>query len=271
MAQRKTPSSAAKKPGARPASGGPNARPTGRPVPKGTPPGARPPRKPGKSIVNQKQTPWGLIVTAVVLVLFAGGIVAFAVTRSSGGGSTSTAGSFCTAAGNTCYTQPEIAAAKQIKGIIYHQEPDHTHVSGTVKYDTNPPTGGDHSPYWANCTGTIYDHQLANENAVHMMEHGAVWITYNPKTATKADIATLTNLVNGVDRTALTPYAGLKTPISLQAWNYQLFVNKATDPRIQQFLDVLRYAKGNTPESAASCSDPSFQANQSTPGHPFEG
>jgi hypothetical protein len=271
MAQRKTPSTAGKKPGARPASGGPNARATGRPAPKATP-GARPPRKPGKSIVNQKQTPWGLIITAVVLVLFAAGIVTFAVTRNSGNDSTSAgSNSFCTAAGNACYTQPEIPAAKKIKGIRYHQEPDHSHVTGTVKYDTSPPTGGNHNQFWANCTGTVYDHQIANENAVHMMEHGAVWITYNPKTATKADIATLTKLVDGVDRTALSPYAGLKTPISLQAWNYQLFVNKATDPRVTKFLDVLRYAKGNTPEAAASCDDPSFVAGQSTPGHPFGG
>ncbi len=42
------------------------------------PPGpGRPPakRKPGKSIVNQRQTPWGLIATATVIVLFAAAIV----------------------------------------------------------------------------------------------------------------------------------------------------------------------------------------------------
>jgi hypothetical protein len=35
----------------------------------------------GKSIVNQKQTPWGLIVTTALVVLFGAGIVAFAGTR----------------------------------------------------------------------------------------------------------------------------------------------------------------------------------------------
>jgi hypothetical protein len=225
-------------------------------------PGKRPPaRKPGKSIVNQKQTPWGLIITVVVLVLFAGGIVAFAVTRSSGSDS----------GVNARYVMPEISAAKKIPGVLYKKEPDHTHVAGTVDYNTSPPTGGDHSQYWANCTGTVYTHQIANENAVHMLEHGAVWITYNPKTATKAEIATLTSLVDGVDRTALSPYAGLKTPISLQAWDYQLFVQKASDPRITEFLDALRLNPKTTPELGVSCSDPSFVASKSTPGHPFEG
>ena len=104
-----------------------------------------------------------------------------------------------------------------------------------------------------------------------MLEHGAVWITYNPKTATAADIAALKNKVEGVDRTAMSPYAGLKTPISLQAWNYQLFVNSASDPRIDEFIDALRYNEKTTPEASASCSDPAFKASQSTPGHPFEG
>ncbi len=67
-----------------------------------------------------------------------------------------------------------------------------------------------------------------------MLEHGAVWITYNPKTATAADITKLKSLVNGVDRMALSPYAGLKTPISLQSWDYQLFVNRRRDPRVSE-------------------------------------
>jgi hypothetical protein len=167
--------------------------------------------------------------------------------------------------------RPEIDAAKKISGVIYKKEPNHNHVNGVVHYNASPPIGGNHSPFWANCTGTVYTHQIANENAVHMLEHGAVWITYNPKTATPADIATLKSKVDGVDHLALSPYAGLKTPISLQAWDYQLFVNKASDPRVNQFIDALKYNLGTTPEPTASCSDPDFDAAKSTLGHPFEG
>jgi hypothetical protein len=42
--------------------------------------------------------------------------------------------------------------------------------------------------------------------------------------------------VSGIDRMALSPYPNLKTPISLQSWGYQLFVNNANDPRIAQFI-----------------------------------
>lgn len=251
MAQRKTPNNAAKKPGSRPATG------------------SRPPvRKPGKSIVNQKQTPWGLIITTVVLVLFAGAIVLYAVTRSSD--TNGNASDSKVSAADKPWVRPEIAAAKKINGLTYKKEIKHSHVKGTVKYDTSPPIGGDHSGVWADCQGKVYDHQIANENAVHMLEHGAVWITYNPKTATAPDVKKLQSLVDGVDRMALSPYAGLKTPISLQSWNYQLFVSQATDPRISAFIEALRYNPDTTPEQAG-CASPNFDASKSTPGHPLEG
>lgn len=222
-------------------------------------PAGRPPtRKPGRSIVNQRQTPWALIATVVVLVLFAGGIVAYAVTRNSSSSSTNP------------YTRPEVAAAKAIPGVIWHVEPNHTHVAGTVKYDMSPPIGGNHSAIWALCNGVTYAHPIANENAVHMLEHGAVWITYNPKTATPSDVNLLkTKYVAGVDRMAMSPYPGLKTPISLQAWNYQLFVKSAGDPRIAKFIQATHYTPNVTPEWGASCTNPYFKASQSYPGHPL--
>ena len=108
--------------------------------------------------------------------------------------------------------------------------------------------GGPHAPIWADCTGTVYPNQIASENAVHDLEHGAVWITYKPGLpADQLDV--LTKLVAGNQYMLLTPYAGLKTNVSLQAWGYQLFVDSATDPRVKQFVDVL---KQNPTEHAGS-------------------
>lgn len=162
----------------------------------------------------------------------------------------------------------ELCAAIAIPGVRYHTELSHFHVAGTVRYDTSPPVGGDHSPLWANCTGTVYTHPIANENAVHMLEHGAVWITYNPRSASASDIANLTDRVDGVDYTALSPYPDLRKPISLQAWGYQLFVDRASDPRVSRFLAVLRHNPRATPERNVSCVDPYFHVAQSYPGHP---
>jgi hypothetical protein len=212
----------------------------------------------GKSIVNQRQTPWSLIITTIVLVLFAGGIVWYAVANHKSSD-----------AASSPYTRPELAAAQAIPGVTYKKEPNHTHVEGNITYDATPPVGGDHSQYWADCSGTVYKNAIANENAVHMLEHGAIWITYNAKTLPAAQLATLTKLVDGVDRMALSPYPDLKTPISLQAWGYQLFVESANDPRIPEFVSALKYNPATTPEYGATCSQPTFKTHPSTFGHPI--
>ncbi|MGI8680316.1 MAG: DUF3105 domain-containing protein [Jatrophihabitans sp.] len=157
-----------------------------------------------------------------------------------------------------------------IAGIIHKDEPNRTHVVGVVKYDTTPPIGGNHSYYWADCTGTVYPQPIANENAVHMLEHGAVWITYRLGLPA-GQVAALARLVNGNDYTALSPYPGLKTAVSLQAWGYQLFVGSVTDPRIEQFVRVLKQNPRTTPELGASCSQPTFKLSPSAFGHPKNG
>ena len=273
MAQRKTPSSSGRSSGSAGTRGPAGSRAPGAKATATKPaaaasggrPAARPPQKnkPGKSIVNQRQTPWGLIITTIVIIAFAGGIIGFAVSNSGG----SSKGG---ADASNPYTQPEVAAAKAIPGVQWKVEPDHYHVFTKVNYDTTPPTGGNHSQIWADCSGTVYPNAIANENAVHMLEHGAVWISYKPGLA-QTEIDQLSALVNGVDRMAMSPYPGLKSNISLQAWGYQLFVDNASDPRIQQFVAALRSNTKVTPEQASgvTCSDPQFKAKPSTFGNPI--
>ncbi|WP_375479654.1 DUF3105 domain-containing protein [uncultured Jatrophihabitans sp.] len=234
--------------------------------------GRQPPRKPGKSIVNQKQTPWGLVAATVAVVLFAAAIVVVVIATHKSGGdgsaTTATKGGQSVDA-NDPYRQPELPAAKAIKGVTYRVEGNHTHVDGHIKYDSSPPVGGNHSQYWADCTGTVYPKAIANENAVHMLEHGAVWVTYNAKTLSAAGVAKLKTYVSGQDRMAMSPYPNLKTPISLQSWGYQLFVDSASDPRIPQFISTLRYNSKTTPEPSATCSQPTFKTHPSTYGNPL--
>jgi hypothetical protein len=207
--------------------------------------------------VVKRRTPWGLIITCVLVVVFAVAVIGYAVSRPKK-----------VSAANAPYVRSEIAAAKAIPGVIYKKEPDHTHVTSPVKYNTSPPIGGNHSQVWADCSGTVYPKQIANENAVHPLEHGAVWITYRPGLDAKS-IATLSKLVTGQNYTLMSPYAGLKTPISLQAWDYQLFVNSATDKRIVEFIKALRNNPATTPEYPGNCAQASFKKNPSTPAHPI--
>ena len=252
MAQRKPtrpatkPPTRASKPNAERRSGGANPSPSGR----------KPPGKPGRSIVNQKRTPWGLILTVGLVVLFAAGVIGYALTRHS-------------SKANTSPFLNELATAKQISGVTFAPEPERNHVSTTVRYDASPPVGGNHAPVWADCTGTVYPNPIADENAMHSFEHGAVWITYQPGLQ-QSQITRLAGLVTGQNSTFMSPYPGQKSRISIQSWGYQVSVDSATDPRVAQFVGTLRNNPKTTPEPGASCANPAFKSNPSAPGRPAE-
>ena len=126
-----------------------------------------------------------------------------------------------------------------------------THVTGTVKYPMNPAVGGNHNQAWMTCDGKVYSKPIADENAVHSLEHGAVWVTYNDK-ATDADVKTLGDKVSKTPYTLMSPDKTQSGTIMLSAWGHQLSVNKASDPRVEQFLT--KYVQGSqTPEPGAAC------------------
>ena len=136
------------------------------------------------------------------------------------------------------------------------------HVSSTqrVNYNRFPPVGGPHDAEWADCNGDIYPDAVRNENMVHPLEHGAVWITYNPKTIAAGDLDKLKALVTGKTYIMMSPYPDLDQPISLQGWAHQLKVTSASDVRIRQFITALQQNQFIAPEPAGSCDQPNFLA-----------
>ncbi|WP_030291588.1 DUF3105 domain-containing protein [Streptomyces katrae] len=125
------------------------------------------------------------------------------------------------------------------------------HVDTPVKYPVNPPVGGDHSPRWMNCNGDVYKNPVPEVNAVHSLEHGAVWVTYNEKAA-KGDVDRLAGTVAKTPYTLMSPVKEQAGTIMLSAWGKQLTVDKADDPRVAQFFT--KYVQGpQTPEPGAAC------------------
>lgn len=160
----------------------------------------------------------GIVAFAAIVVVFVVGLAVAAVAFAA---ATSTSGNVSLPAGTQVYT-----------------ENDHSHVSGTVTYDHVPPAGGAHNPVQLNCG--IYTVPVPNENAVHSMEHGAVWITYEPNLPPD-QLAALQQLVSthyvGSERyLVLSPYAGIPSPIVASAWGYQLGLTSPSDPRLVQFI-----------------------------------
>lgn len=138
----------------------------------------------------------------------------------------------------------------------------HTHVAGPVRYSVTPPVGGDHYGTWLTCG--VYDKPVPNEYAVHDLEHGTVWITYQSSlpaskvSQLRAFFARQTVITppggsGGSRYIDLTPYPGLPAPIVASSWGYQLRVSSPTDPRLQQFVNKFRVSQQYTPEYGAEC------------------
>ncbi len=193
------------------------------------------------------QRPWGLIAATLAVVLFAAAVITYAVVQVNESNAN------------------QVESPDEIEGLqtfdAYEEPQDH--VDGPVDYAESPPVGGPHAPppNWADCTGTVYDVDVRHENAVHSLEHGAVWITYNPDEIQDADIDTLAALVKNESGRMMSPYVGLDSPISIQSWGHQLKVDSADDPRIEQFADLLTLNNEFTPEPGASCENPTFIAS----------
>jgi hypothetical protein len=199
------------------------------------------------------QRPWGLIGAAIAVAVFAAAVLTYAVVKVN--------------AANA----DKVSSISDIAGVKSYDYPaGQEHVDTAVDYKESPPVGGPHAPppAWADCTGTVYTVDIRHENAVHSLEHGAVWITYNPDDVSQGDIDTLAKLVENHPGRMMSPYAGLDTPISIQAWGHQLKLDSAGDKRIKQFADLLTLNDKYTPEPGASCENPDFITTPLVAGAP---
>ncbi len=138
----------------------------------------------------------------------------------------------------------------QIDGVVQFPRPARGH-DDTLVFDGAelPPAGGQHYNIWQNCG--IYQEPIQAGNALHSMEHGAVWITYQPDLPAD-EVATLEEIGRSQTFLLVSPYPGQRSPVALTAWGIQLEVDSANDGRIERFIE--RYRLGSqTPELGGAC------------------
>ncbi|MBX9243840.1 DUF3105 domain-containing protein [Actinotalea ferrariae] len=142
----------------------------------------------------------------------------------------------------------EAAASGEIDGVQTYPGLTAAHVTTPVDYEQTPPVGGEHAGVWADCQ--TYTEPVPNELAVHSLEHGAVWITYDPELP-EEDIETLRDAATG-PYTLLSPFEGLPQPVVASAWGLQLALDDVEDPRLEQF--IVKYEQGEQAlEPGAPC------------------
>jgi hypothetical protein len=136
----------------------------------------------------------------------------------------------------------------KIAGLKKYSNLARGHVETPVSYNVTPPVGGDHSASPQPCGA--YSEPIANERGVHSMEHGAVWITYQPQLAA-AEVDRLAALADK-KYVLVSPYPNLPSPVVASAWGRQVALTSAGDPRLQAFLDAYRDGP-QAPEPGSAC------------------
>jgi Protein of unknown function (DUF3105) len=201
------------------------------------------------AVVAKRSTPWGMIAAALVVVLFAGAIFGYYVVQNNA----KQAKAAALAEWTPSDTNKDPSA--KIAGIVIQPYAGANHVqpNQTVAYTHSPPFGGTHDGYWAACNGVVYPNPVRSENMVHALEHGSVWIAYNPDKISGDALKTLSAKIDGQPYSLMSPYPNLDQPISLQSWGHQLKLSDPNDPRIDQFIQSLRSNQYQYPEPGASC------------------
>ncbi|MBI4053725.1 MAG: DUF3105 domain-containing protein [Candidatus Doudnabacteria bacterium] len=115
-----------------------------------------------------------------------------------------------------------------------------THIPPSASHDpynSNPPTSGSH--YAVPADWGVYREPLPDEQLVHNLEHGGIWISYkNPED--KEMVKQLEDLVGGYKtKVILTPRAQNDAPIALAAWGRLQKLDKFDAEVIRQFIKNL--------------------------------
>ncbi|MEV3934617.1 DUF3105 domain-containing protein [Glycomyces sp. NPDC049804] len=135
-----------------------------------------------------------------------------------------------------------------------------THIDGedpmaVPEYEITPPAGGNHLSQWQTCTGSVYDAPIMDGNAVHSLEHGAVWLTYDPALVDGDGIEVLAKKVEGRDFSLMSPYPEMGVAVSVQAWGVQYKTDDINDPKIDEFMDFYIQNADNAAEPGAQCAN----------------
>ncbi|GLU47385.1 DUF3105 domain-containing protein [Nocardiopsis ansamitocini] len=199
-------------------------------------PGGFPPGPGDRSPRRSSKLPWILGgVGAVVLVLISALVLVLVLGKETG-------------------PHPGLAAGRvepgDVEGVQTFDDLSLDHVSGTVDYPQNPPAGGPHNEKWLNCG--IYDAPVPAENAVHSLEHAAVWITYDAA-LDQDQVQALHSRYYPGSYLIISPVEGLPAPVVASAWGKQLGLDDATDPRLDAFINAYEMSM-NAPEPDAPCS-----------------
>ena len=143
-----------------------------------------------------------------------------------------------------------VAVSKPVEGTVEYDIVGRNHIaSGTAGsgYSSDPPSSGMHWPSPAK--NGVYDQSLPDEQLIHNLEHGHVWIAY--KSDVGDDVKNrLKEIVNEDDwKVVLVPRDKNDTKIALVSWGRVLKMDEPNYDKIKDFIRTYRNrGPENTPE-----------------------
>lgn len=140
-----------------------------------------------------------------------------------------------------------LKGAKPLMGEEYSNlGQQHIAVGAThAEYNSNPPTSGPH--YLQPARWGVYQEELPDEQLIHNLEHGGIWISYRGLDA--ATIAKIEDIAKRYpNKLIVTPRAKNDSPIVLASWRHVLALQSFDE---QTIVDFVKANKNKSPEPNA--------------------
>ncbi len=132
----------------------------------------------------------------------------------------------------------------QIGDSFFDQGRQHIAVgSSHPEYNSNPPTSGWH--YAQSADWGVYKNELPDEQLVHNLEHGGIWISY--KGIDETAVLALEKISRSESKVILEPRSKNDAPISLVSWGKLQKLEKFDEAAVKNFIITNR---NNAPESS---------------------
>lgn len=140
-------------------------------------------------------------------------------------------------------TPEEIAFEQRVDEISLEGKVEEFEIEGvnhvspeeTVSYNTNPPTSGSH---WATPANWKFnDKELSDEQLVHNLEHGGIWITY--KDLDEESINKLKDIAkNNSNSVVITKRDKNNNPIAVASWGRMMKLSEVNEALIHKYINT---------------------------------
>ena len=118
--------------------------------------------------------------------------------------------------------------------------PGRNHINGDLRYDVDPPSGGNHNPTAAPPGIFTAETKPPDAQIVHALEHGYVTLWYRSD-LDPAELQRLRDIATRYDRDVLlVPRESMSEPVAATAWHRRLLCSRPDAEALERFVTSYR-------------------------------